>query len=221
MARKPLLLSISFRLERLRQAGRRFWLRQLGIWVGAKAVIHRGVDCRLGLAQGQRGHLHIGRASQVEVGVVLHSYGGSIHLENHVFLGPYVVIYGHGGVHIGPHTLVAMHSRIVSSNHTVPDPGTAIRSQPDIPLPTRIGADVWIGAGVTILGGVTIGDGCVIGAGAVVAKDIPAYSYAVGVPARVVKRRGELPRSADAIAPKSNLYPSQTSLLPTVNASKP
>jgi len=37
--------------------------------------------------------------------------------------------------------------------------------------------------------GVTIGDGCVIGAGAVVTKDIPPYSVAVGVPAKVVKSR--------------------------------
>ncbi|WP_017296667.1 acyltransferase [Nodosilinea nodulosa] len=196
MAAKALpMLSLSFRLERLRRVWRRFWLRQLGVRVGAGAVIHRGVDCRLGLAQGQRGRLHIGRSSQVEVGAVLHSYGGAIHLEDHVFVGPYVVIYGHGGVHIGQNTLVAMHSRIVSSNHTVPAPGIPIRSQPNLPLPTTIGADVWIGAGATILGGVTLGDGCVIGAGAVVVSDIPANAYAVGVPARVVKRRGEPPRT--------------------------
>ena len=35
--------------------------------------------------------------------------------------------------------------------------------------------------------GAHIGAGCVIGAGAVVAKDIPAYSLAVGNPARVVR----------------------------------
>jgi acetyltransferase-like isoleucine patch superfamily enzyme len=184
------LLSLSLRLEKLRQRWRRFWLGQGGIQVDADAVIYRGVDCRLGLSQGRRGRIHIGPSSQVEIGAILHSYGGSIHLESNVFLGPYVVIYGHGGVHIGQNTLIAMHSRIVSSNHTVPAPGIPIRSQPNIPLPTRIGTDVWIGAGATILGGVTLGDGCVIGAGAVVVNDIPPYSYAIGVPARVVKHRG-------------------------------
>ena len=39
------------------------------------------------------------------------------------------------------------------------------------------------------MAGVTIGDGCVIGAGSVVTKDIPPYSVAVGVPAKVVKSR--------------------------------
>lgn len=35
--------------------------------------------------------------------------------------------------------------------------------------------------------GVTIGDGCVIGAGSVVTRDIPANSFAAGVPRRVIR----------------------------------
>ena len=34
-----------------------------------------------------------------------------------------------------------------------------------------------------------VGTGCVIGAGAVVTKPIPDYSIAVGVPAKVIKKR--------------------------------
>ena len=44
-----------------------------------------------------------------------------------------------------------------------------------------------IGIGAIILPGVTIGEGAVIGAGAVVTSDIPPYSVAVGVPAKVIK----------------------------------
>jgi hypothetical protein len=36
--------------------------------------------------------------------------------------------------------------------------------------------------------GVSIGDGCVIGAGAVVAKSVPAYHVAAGIPARVLRK---------------------------------
>ena len=50
---------------------------------------------------------------------------------------------------------------------------------------------LWIGTNVTILDGVTIHRGSVVGGGAVVTKDIPAYSVAVGVPAKVIKRRIE------------------------------
>ena len=49
-----------------------------------------------------------------------------------------------------------------------------------------IGDDVWIGMNCTVLKGVTIGEGSVIGAGSVVTHDIPAWSVAVGQPARVV-----------------------------------
>jgi acetyltransferase-like isoleucine patch superfamily enzyme len=106
-----------------------------------------------------------------------------------IFIGPYTVIYGHGGVVIGEDSLIAMHCRILSSDHAIPGRETPIRSQPDVLQPTSIGRDVWLGAGVTVLGGVTIGEGCVVAAGAVVTKDLPAYAIAMGVPARVVRWR--------------------------------
>ena len=49
-----------------------------------------------------------------------------------------------------------------------------------------IGNDVVIGSGAKILGGITVGDHARIGANAVVLLDVPAYSVAVGVPARVI-----------------------------------
>ena len=55
--------------------------------------------------------------------------------------------------------------------------------------PVTIGNDCWIGRRAIIMPGVKIGDGCVIGANSVVSKDIPPYSVAAGVPARVIKTR--------------------------------
>jgi len=51
----------------------------------------------------------------------------------------------------------------------------------------EIGNHVFIGAGARVLGGISIGDYAKIGANAVVMHDIPAYTTAVGVPARVIK----------------------------------
>ena len=164
-------------------------LRFSGITVGGSPTIERGVDCRRASAGTLRGAINIGLRCHLSRGISLHAFGGSIRLGENVFIGPHAVIYGHGGVEIGDHTLIAMHCRIVSSNHTVPPPGTLIRSQPDIPLLTRIGRDVWLGAGVTVLGGVTIGDGCVVGAGAVVTRDLPPYSIAMGIPATIRGQR--------------------------------
>ncbi|KAJ5014446.1 hypothetical protein K4K57_001486 [Colletotrichum sp. SAR 10_99] len=54
-------------------------------------------------------------------------------------------------------------------------------------LPVTIEDDCWIGGGVTIMPGVTIGRGTTVGSGAVVTKSLPAYSVAVGSPAKVIK----------------------------------
>ena len=53
--------------------------------------------------------------------------------------------------------------------------------------PVYIGDNVWIGDKVTILPNVTIGKGSIIAANAVVTKDIPDYSVAAGIPAKVIK----------------------------------
>lgn len=54
--------------------------------------------------------------------------------------------------------------------------------------PVIIEDNVWIGDKACIMPGTTIGTGSIIGAGAVVTKDIPPYSIAAGVPAKVISR---------------------------------
>lgn len=94
-----------------------------------------------------------------------------------------------GGITIGNDVSIAHGTTIMSSNHNYAVPTEKIRDAPIILAPVTIGDDVWIGAGVRILSGVCIGSGSVIGAGAVVTHDIPSCSVAVGVPARIIKRR--------------------------------
>lgn len=57
--------------------------------------------------------------------------------------------------------------------------------------PTRIGVCLnrgcYVGPRSVIMDGVTIGEFSVIGAGTIVTKDIPAYSIAVGNPARIIR----------------------------------
>ncbi|RMF98059.1 MAG: acyltransferase [Candidatus Schekmanbacteria bacterium] len=89
---------------------------------------------------------------------------------------------------LGDNLLMGPGVKIFSSNHGT-DTGVAMNVQDFKEKDIVIGNDVWIGANCVILSGVTIGDGAVIAAGAVVTKDIPPYTIAGGVPAKVIKQR--------------------------------
>lgn len=162
-----------------------------------KKNIHIAKPCKIGLnvlmqtgfLNGKKGSIIIENNCEVSQGVILKAYGGEISIKQNTFIGEYAVLYGHGGIEIGENTLIAMHTCIISSNHTIPAQETLTRSQPDILMPVKIGDDVWIGAGAKILGDITIGDGCVIGAGAVVTKGLPPFAIAVGVPAKIIGYR--------------------------------
>jgi acetyltransferase-like isoleucine patch superfamily enzyme len=52
--------------------------------------------------------------------------------------------------------------------------------------------DVWLGANVSVLGGVTLGRGSVVAAGAVVTRSAGERSICMGVPAKVVRIRGQI-----------------------------
>jgi len=173
----------------LRSIVKTCWFRGLGAKIGPGVVIHRGVEISLRHPVTGQGIVDIGPDCELSSNVVIHPYGGGVTLRRNVFIGPQVVIYGHGGVEIGEQSLIAMHCRILSSEHSIPPLSSFIRDHADIRKPTRIGRDVWLGAGVTVLAGVTLGDGCVVGAGAVVTRDLPPGAIACGIPARITGHR--------------------------------
>jgi len=122
-------------------------------------------------------------------GVIIATYGGSIQIEPGVYIGPYCVLYGHGGLVIGRNTMIGAHTVIVPANHGFARIDVPMNAQPLTQEGINIGEDVWIGSGCKVLDGVRIGNGAVIGAGSVVTKDIDAYGIAHGVPATVVRSR--------------------------------
>ncbi len=122
----------------------------------------------------------------VEIGCLINT---CIHIAEDTFIGPGVCIMGPGDIKIGKRCLIAAHSGIFANNHNFADPVRYIADQGITRKGIVIEDDCWLGHGVTVLDGVTIGEGSVIGAGAVVSKDIPPFSVAVGVPAKVVKNR--------------------------------
>jgi acetyltransferase-like isoleucine patch superfamily enzyme len=112
-----------------------------------------------------------------------------IHISQDTFIGPGTCIAGPGNIKIGANCLIAAQSGIFANNHNFIDLELPIREQGVTRQGIVIEDDCWLGAGVKVLDGVTIGKGSVIGAGSIVTKNIPPFSIAVGVPARVIKKR--------------------------------
>lgn len=99
------------------------------------------------------------------------------------------IALGHGvffvhpiGITVGGRARIGARVRFMGSN-TV---GTARGDGHPV-----IGDDVTVGCGARVLGPVRVGARAVIGANAVVLADVPDDAVAVGLPARVVARRGD------------------------------
>ena len=108
--------------------------------------------------------------------------------EDGVIVGYNCTIFCTDFLRIGKDTILAGGCLITTENHGVdPESDEPYQVQPLMSKPVQIGQGCWLGQNVCVLPGVTIGNKCIIGANAVVNKDIPDYSIAVGVPARVVK----------------------------------
>ena len=92
---------------------------------------------------------------------------------------------------IGDNCLISYNVHMRTDMHNYNDPNQLINEQGHTERDIIIGNDVWIGFGAQIMAGVTIADGCVIGAGAVVTKDTVKNGVYGGVPARLIKMRGD------------------------------
>jgi acetyltransferase-like isoleucine patch superfamily enzyme len=112
-------------------------------------------------------------------------------IGNRVFIGHQVTIHASRQVIIDDGALVSTGCYIADSDDHPHDRDLRAKGLPSLPeeiRPVHIGRDAWLGRGCYVLKGVTIGEGAIVGAGSVVLGDVPAFSVAVGNPARAVKR---------------------------------
>ncbi|NET31640.1 MAG: acyltransferase [Cyanothece sp. SIO1E1] len=155
------------------------------ISIGDTVSLHRNVRIR---SLNPNSSIAIANTVSLDRSVDIKAARGCIKIGNKTYIGPFTCLSG-GDIKIGNHCLIASHSGIYANNHQFRNAKQLISKQGSSFKGIVIEDDCWLGSGVKVMDGVTIGKGSVIGAGTVVTKDIPSYSIAVGVPARVIGQR--------------------------------
>lgn len=143
------------------------------------------------------GRIHIGDDVFIGSGAVMHASESAIFIGNKVMLGPGVTILG------GDHNTTQIGQRMFDVKEKLPENDQ----------PVTLEDDVWIGARAILLKGVTIGTGSIVAAGSVVTSNVPPYSIAGGIPARVLKPRfspQDLARHLALLAGSENQAPGES-----------
>jgi len=138
--------------------------------------VHLGRRCFIGRSDlntlGGHGRIEVGDGSIIYSGCDLLAHHGS-------------------AIRIGRNVLFTRQAAAITGGHKFDDPDTPIARQGIAVGDITIEDDCWIGYRSVVLYGVRIGRGSVVASGAVVTKDLPPMSVAGGVPARVLRTRGE------------------------------
>jgi acetyltransferase-like isoleucine patch superfamily enzyme len=116
-------------------------------------------------------------------------YKNTLRIGDETWIGQQVFMHAAGGLEIGARVGIGPGVRIITSSHREAGRELPVLFSPIELAQVVIGDDSDLGVGCVVLPGVTIGRGAVIGAGAVVNEDIPEYTVAAGVPARVLRMR--------------------------------
>ncbi|MBT8491815.1 MAG: acyltransferase [Deltaproteobacteria bacterium] len=111
---------------------------------------------------------------------------GDVQVGEGVWIGPFTVLDGSGGLRIGDRACISAGVQIYSHD-TVARTLTGGTAKNHI-APVSIGARAYLAPNVVVAAGVSIGVQCVVGAQSFVSSDVPDRCIAVGAPARVVGR---------------------------------
>ena len=108
-------------------------------------------------------------------------------IDDDVYIGCFNHIFATKSIIIEKDVLIADRVYISDNIHDYTNPLIPIKNQKIIQKKeVVIGSGCWIGENVSIIGA-SVGKNSVVGANSVVLKDIPDYSVAAGIPAKIIK----------------------------------
>jgi acetyltransferase-like isoleucine patch superfamily enzyme len=109
------------------------------------------------------------------------------------WIGQQCFFHSAGDLTIGHNVGIGPAVKIITSTHAEEGVSTPILHSRIQFAAVVIEDDADIGVGSVVLPGVRIGKGAQVGAGSVVASNVPPYAVVAGVPARLLRMRGEKP----------------------------
>jgi acetyltransferase-like isoleucine patch superfamily enzyme len=139
-------------------------------------------DCFFQLSGGT---LTVGEGAMLRSGMRA-TVGGELRLGARCVIGWYVALHCAEQLVIDEDAGVAERSTVSDSIHARTEPGVPMFHHVES-KPVHLGANCNIGAGSVVGPGVTIGEGAVVSANSVVVRDVPAFWFASGSPARAIK----------------------------------
>lgn len=175
--------------------GRFAWLRLAKPHIVTTGLVFLGSRVDLTARKGY-GRLEIGRWTHLGSGSAIRCHEGSVRVGAKCVFGERCTVNAYLDIEFGAASIVADGVYVCDFDHIVADTQVPIKDQGIVKSPVRIGPDVWVGTKVTVLRGTSVGRGSVLAAHCVVNRDVPDWSVAVGVPARVVRNRAGERRTA-------------------------
>ncbi len=127
--------------------------------------------------------VNLGAGTTIHMGAKFFEPSG-VTIGEDTIIGDRVFLDGREKLNIGSHVDFASEVMVYNSEHDI-----ASADFHAINAPVTIGNYVFIGPRAIILPGVTIGEGAIVAAGAVVTKNVPAYAFVGGVPAKIIGER--------------------------------
>ncbi|MGQ0735709.1 MAG: acyltransferase [Acidobacteriota bacterium] len=159
------------------------------IVVGDHVVIDDG--CCLDAKGTDNTGIVIGTGVFVGRNTILSCKNGDILIEDHANIGFNCEIFSASRVRVGKRLLMAAYTYLVGGDHLYDRIDIPVLDQGRTARGIDVDDHVWLGTHVVVTDGSRIGRDAIIGAGAVVVGEIPAFSVATGIPARVVRDRRE------------------------------
>lgn len=134
--------------------------------------------------------MHLSDSVRLGLGVQLYARNGRLELGEETALSPGVVVDASDGlVRLGKQVAVGPGTIIRAANHRFDRRDLPIMHQGHQYGEVVVEDDVWIAAQCVLTPGSRVCQGAVIGAGAVVTGEIPPFSIAAGVPAKIIGHR--------------------------------